>query len=203
MLRTTMLAMGGALVCALPVGAQSVKQVMSPAVWTADVTAGVLSQPMDDGGSGPAFALGVARRLGGGASRVAISALVAGAGVADVGAQGANRVIIDRDWVIAGLGAELSTLTTRRFDLAFGGKAGILFSRDKDVGTVGTPLPGSFTGQTNWEKKAGLILDARALYQISGPVAIAARAAMIQHVFTDDMLGGTGGLLSIGVALRR
>jgi hypothetical protein len=56
-------------------------------------------------------------------------------------------------------------------------------------------------GPTGWEQKAGLIIDGAGQYRIGRHLSLASRLGLIQQVFTDDVVGPSGALASLGVAL--
>lgn len=198
------LMVGGAAGYALPAGAQSSAPARWPlSTWAVDVSGGVLTQPMSNGGTGPMLSVALGRRIPN--SRVRLSGMVTTARVADVRAPRPDRYIVDRDWGIAAFGAEMAIGTTRRWQVMLGGKAGALWLRDRRVGVVGTPVQPGFLDDpptTTWETGAALIPEVQAAYHLGGLLAITARAAAVQRVFTDDFIGDTGALLSIGAALR-
>lgn len=48
---------------------------------------------------------------------------------------------------------------------------------------------------------AGLLVDARLSYRLKASLALVSHATLVQHVFTDDFLGATGGVYSVGLGL--
>jgi hypothetical protein len=198
--RAILLAVGATAV-ALPAGAQSpVRRPALTGAWTLDMAGGVLSRPTHDGGTGPALSVTIARRLGG--SSIRLVGVAAAARLADVDAERPDRYVMDEDWGITGFGAEAAWLTIRRMEFGLGGKAAVLWSRVRWVGTVGTPVgPAPSRRVGDWELKAGAILGAHAIYHASEAIAVITRAAMVQHVFTDNLIGPTGGLFSIGAGV--
>lgn len=174
------------------------------ATWRVDVTGGMLTEPNAASHVGGAIAAEFARRIG--ASRVSLIGLLIAARHSDVGQPGENRYVYDRDWRIAALGVErVATGGGGRLDLGFGISGGMLWSRGRIVGQEGTPVPPGFPDFQNvpptWSEAAALIPSLRAAYRVAGPLAVSARAAVVQHVFTDDLVGGTGGLLALGAAV--
>jgi hypothetical protein len=193
----SLLIAGGALAGALPAHAQSTLDGGVPRRnWTAEMSFGALVQPVSDGGTGGALAMSLSHR----AHRAtwAPTILLAAARVKDVGPSGNNRYIVDRDWGITALGADVHAAETERLLLTVGAKGGVLWSYDRQTGVRGTPL--APFGPTNWEAKAGLILDVGARYRVGSSVSIASRLGLVQHVFTDDLIGPSGALASAGVA---
>ena len=67
---------------------------------------------------------------------------------------------------------------------------------------MGTPVPPGFPnlggGRATWTVGAALVPGVRGVYRVRGPLGVSARAAVVQHVFTDDLFGSTGTLLSLG-----
>ena len=86
--------------------------------------------------------------------------LFIGSRVSDVGYPGQNRYAIDRQWAIAAAGADFDVFSGNGLSAAMGAKGGALWSRDVQAGVIGTPA--SQFGPTNWEPKAGIIIDAAA-----------------------------------------
>ena len=165
--------------------------------WTAEVTTGLLVQPVSGGGTGEALSITFGRAAGRGTWSPSI--LLAAAKVRDVGASGDNRYIVDRDWRITAIGVDAFVARTERVAVSLGAKGGVLWNYDRQAGVRGSPV-GQF-GPTNWEAKAGLIFDAAARYHVGEWVSLASRVGLVQHVFTDDLIGSTGALASLGVAL--
>jgi len=87
---------------------------------------------------------------------------------------------------------------TERLAVSLGAKGGVLWNYDRQAGVRGTPV-GQF-GPTGWEMKAGLIIDGAARYRVGEHVSLASRVGLVQHVFTDDLIGDSGALASLGVA---
>jgi len=193
---------GGALCIADPLRAQDpIRQHQPASAWTADIGVGVLAQPARGTGAGPALSATVGRHVAG--SRVRISGIVIGSHIEDVGAPGPDRYVFDRDWVITALGAEAPVLATPRLELAIAGRIGALLSRDRRVGSVGTPVPPGFpepSSGSGWDAGVALLPDLSLSYRVARSVAVTSRVAAVQHVFTDDMFGATGALVSLGAA---
>ena len=196
---SALLIAGGALAGAMPAEAQSTPNSTIPRQsWTVEVTPGLLIQPVPGGGSGGALAItfGRAARRG----TWSPSLLLAAARVGDVGYHpGDNFFIIDRYWGITAIGVDAFVARTEPLAVSLGAKGGVLWNTDRQGGVRGTPV-GQF-GSTGWEMKAGLIVDAAARYRVGERVSLASRVGLVQHVFTDDLIGNSGGLASLGVAL--
>jgi len=194
--RRALLIAGGALACALSAEAQS-NSIIPRQRWTAEVTPGLLVQPVPGGGSGGALTITLGRAAGRGTWSPSL--LLAAARVGDVGYRPTdNFFIIDRDWGITALGVDAFVARTEHLSVSLGAKGGVLWDRDRQAGVRGTPV-GEF-GSTNWEMKAGLIFDAAARYRVGKHLSLASRGGLVQHVFTDDLIGNSGGLVSLGLA---
>src|SRR5262249_2879507 len=127
------------------------------------------------------------------------SILLVAAQVKDVGASGDNRFIVDRDWAITAIGVDAFVARNGRLAVSLGAKGGVLWNYDRQGGQRGTPL--YQFGPTGWEMKAGLIMDTAGQYRIGEHVSLASRVGLVQHVFTDDLIGNSGALASLGLAL--
>jgi hypothetical protein len=195
---SALLITGGALAAALPAEAQStLNNAVQRQSWTAEVTTGVLVQPVSGGGTGGAVAITLGRAAPRGIWSPSI--LLAAARVGDVrGPARDNEYIVDRDWGITAVGVDAFVARTERLAVSLGAKGGVLWNHDRQAGVRGTPL-GQF-GPTDWEAKAGLIIDGAARYRIRERLSLASRMGLVQHVFTDDLIGPSGALVSLGLA---
>lgn len=184
-----------ALVGAARAGAQSAPRQS----WTAEVTTGLLIQPVSGGGAGKAFSITLGRTPQ--RAMWTPSVLVAAARVGDIGSPSTtfNGYIVDRDWVITAIGADALVARTERFTLSLGAKGGVLWNYDRPTEVAATHPLGLY-GPTNWEMKAGLIIDASAQYRVGQHVSLASRVGGVTHMFTDNMIGSTGLLASLGFA---
>jgi hypothetical protein len=130
---------------------------------------------------------------------------IVGARATDVGVAGPNRFVLDRDWRLAVVGAELDALTAGRLGVALGVQGGPMWWRDRRVGTVGTPVPSGLpdlgAGRATWSAGAALVPGINGTYRIRGALGLSARAAVAQHVFTDNLIGTTGALAALGARL--
>ncbi|HEU4995111.1 MAG TPA: hypothetical protein VFT29_09825 [Gemmatimonadaceae bacterium] len=191
-------AVSGILVFVEQLGAQSSSTREHVSAWTTDVGVGGLWQPHGEGGAGPGFVLSATRRVNQGPW--SLSATVIAARVADAGAPGPNRYIIDRDWVTAMVGTSVPVIAGK-FGVSMDLAAGPLWSRDRQAGTRGTPLTSQTFG--DWEAMAGMLVGTTVTYRLSPSLRAMSRLALVQHIFTDDFLGASGGLTVLGVAYSR
>lgn len=193
-----LLVTSGALAAALPAQSQSTpNNAVQRQRWTAEVTTGVLVQPVSGGGTGGAVAITLGRTMHRGVWSPSI--LLAAARVGDVrGPARDNEYIVDRDWGITAIGVDAFVARTERLVVSLGAKGGVLWNHDRQAGVRGTPL-GQF-GPTDWEAKAGLIIDGAARYRVGERLSFASRVGLLQHVFTDNLIGQSGALVSLGLA---
>ena len=203
-LRRALLVGGAAAAAALPVRAQPAPSPRAaPPTWTLAVGGGVLAEPYGGGRTGPAVVADVGRRLSG--SRVRIAGVVAAARISDVNAPKPDRFVIDRDWRLAAAGPEVTAVATGRLGVTLGAQAGALWNRNRRVGAVGTPVPPGFpdlgAGPGGWTASVALIPSARASYRVGGPVAVSGGVAGLLRLFTDNLVGSPGALVSLGVSL--
>ena len=168
-------------------------------IWSVDVAGGMLAQPSAHGRTGPALSVAAGRRV---TPRVRVTGLLLGARIADVRAPDPDRYVVDRDWSVAAVGAETSVFAAGRTEFVLGGRAGAMWARDRRVGVEGTPVLPGFPDEAEdsswWTVGAAVMPEIRLTYHVTRALAVTTGAAAVQHVFTDDFLGATGSLLSLG-----
>ena len=90
-----------------------------------------------------------------------------------------------------------------RTDVMLGVQAGAKWSRMRHFTWIGTPPPGepATSSQQEWDEGAVLVPSVHLAYRVSGPLAVSVRLASITHIFTDDMIGNSGVLFTVGANL--
>jgi hypothetical protein len=175
---------------------------VAPAVsaWRVSVSGGVMTEPMATNGRGGAVVVDVARRL---TRNVRLVGLGIASRVSDDGRTVSGQYDFERDWRIAAIGFETPFLRTPRMDVMLGVQGGAKWSRMRRFSWIGTPPPGepATTSQQTWDEGAVLVPSVQLAYRVSGPLALSARLASVTHIFTDDMIGNSGVLFTVGANL--
>jgi hypothetical protein len=199
---TFSLALAGAVLTSTA-GAQGVEDPVAPpavAAWRIGVGGGLMTEPMATDGRGGALLLDVARRL---TRQVRLVALGITSQVSDKGLIASGRYELERDWRIAAIGVETPFLRTPRVGVMLGVQAGAKWSRTSRFSWIGTPPPGQpqTTSTREWDEGAILVPSLHLAYRVSGPLAASVRLASVTRIFTDDMIGGSGVLFTVGANL--
>ena len=184
-------------------GAQGVEDpVFAPpvAAWRVGVSGGIMTEPMATDGYGGALLVDVARRL---TRNVRLVALGITSQVSDEVRTVVGRYEFERDWRIAAIGVETPVLRAPRVGVLLGVQAGAQWSRMSRFSWIGTPPPGEpqTTSTREWDDGAILVPSLHLLYRVSGPLAASVRLASVTRLFTDEMLGNSGVLFTVGANL--
>ena len=203
LLSTTLLVAIAGFTWTSTAGAQGVEDpIAAPAVaaWRISVSGGIMTEPMATDARGGALLVDVARRL---TRQVRLVALGITSQVSDDGLTGSGRFEFERDWRIAAIGFETPFLRTPRVGVLLGAQAGAQWSRMSRFTWIGTPPPGQpqTTSTEEWDEGAVLVPSLHVAYRVSGPLALSARLASITRIFTDDMIGSSGVLFTVGANL--
>jgi hypothetical protein len=166
--------------------------------WRISVGGGVMTEPILNGGHGGALVVDVARRLTGDLSLVALG--VASRATDRGGLSTFGRYDYEREWIVAALGLDTPVLRTSRLDVTIGVQAGAKWSRMTSFAWIGTPPPGepATRPEEAWDEGVMLVPSLQMAYRIVGPLAVSARLAGVTHIFTDEMIGNSGGLFTVG-----
>jgi hypothetical protein len=204
--RSSLALAGAALAGALLTSAAQAQGVEDPvarppvAAWRISVSGGVMTEPMATDGRGAALLVDVARRL---TRQVRLVALGITSQVSDEGLLASGRYEFERDWRIAAIGVETPFLRTPRVGVLLGVQAGAKWSRMSRFSWIGTPPPGEpqTTSTREWDEGAILVPSLHLAYRVTGPLSASARLASVTHIFTDDMIGNSGVLFTVGANL--
>jgi hypothetical protein len=199
---TSSLVLIGSLIASTAVAQGVEDPIMAPpvAAWRISVSGGVMTEPMATDGHGGALLVDVARRL---TRNVRLVALGISSQVFDDGLTASGRYEFERDWRIAAIGFETPFLRTPRVGVLLGVQAGAQWSRMSRFSWIGTPPPGEpqTTSTREWDEGAILVPSLHLAYRVSGPLAASVRLASITRIFTDDMIGSSGVLFTVGANL--
>lgn len=201
--RATMVALFAITILTQAGNAQGVEDPPVPppvAAWRISVSGGIMTEPMATDGRGGAILVDVARRL---TRTVRLVALGIASRVSDDGLTPSGQYDFDRDWRIAAIGVETPFLRMPRAAVLLGVQGGAKWSRMRRFSWIGTPPPGepATSSERTWDEGAILVPSVHLAYRVSGPLALSARLASVTHIFTDDMIGNSGVLLTIGANL--
>jgi hypothetical protein len=168
--------------------------------WRISVSGGIMTEPMATDGRGGALVVDIARRL---TRNMRLVGLGIAARVSDDGQTLSGQYDFERDWRIAAIGVETPFLRMPRADVMLGVQAGAQWSRMRRFSWIGTPPPGepATSSQEGWDEGAVLVPGVHLAYRVSGPLAVSVRLASITHIFTDDMIGNSGVLFTVGANL--
>jgi hypothetical protein len=168
--------------------------------WRISVSGGIMTEPMATDGRGGAVVVDVARRL---TRNMRLVGLGIASRVSDDGRTPSGQYDFERDWRIAAIGVETPFLRMPRADVMLGVQGGAKWSRMRRFSWIGTPPPGepATSSQQGWDEGAVLVPSVHLAYRLSGPLAVSARLASITHIFTDDMIGNSGVLFTVGANL--
>jgi hypothetical protein len=168
--------------------------------WRIGISGGIMTEPMATDGRGAALVVDIARRL---TRNVRLVGLGIASRVSDDGRTFSSQYDFERDWRIAAIGVETPFLRMPRTDVMLGVQAGAKWSRMRHFTWIGTPPPGepATSSQQEWDEGAILVPSVHLAYRVSGPLALSARLASVTHIFTDDMIGNSGVLFTVGANL--
>jgi hypothetical protein len=181
-------------------GVEDAPSLPSVSAWRVSVSGGVMTEPMSTNGRGGAIVVDVARRL---TRNVRLVGLGIASRVSDDGRTLSGQYDFERDWRIAAIGFETPFVRTPRMDVMLGIQGGAKWSRMHRFSWIGTPPPGepATSSQRTWDEGAVLVPGVHLAYRVSGPLALSARLASVTHIFTDDMIGSSGVLFTVGANL--
>ena len=193
----------GASVPISTAGAQGVEDPVPPPPvpsWRISISGGWMTEPMSTDGRGGALVVDFARRL---TRNVRLVALGIASRVSDNGRTITAQYDFERDWRIVAIGLETPFLRLPRTDVTLGVQGGAKWSRLRRFSWIGTPPPGepASGSQEDWDEGAILVPSAHLSYRVAGPLALSARLASVTHIFTDDMIGNSGVLFTLGANL--
>lgn len=159
-----------------------------------------MTEPFPNGGNGGALTVDFGRRV---TRSLRLVALGIGSRASNDGNAGAARYDYDREWLIAALGVETPLVRTPRAELTAGLQGGASWSRMRRFTWIGTPPPGEPQSYSTrkWDEGAVMVPSLHLTYRVNGPLAVSTRLANVSRIFTDDMFGDWGILLSFGANL--